>query len=105
MENLFLLRYADIYGMHRLPLAGKSETVRNLNELRDRIAKVEAEKSARSLKDLAVNGKDLMALGIPAGKQIGRILNELFQCVLDDPAMNEREKLLTVAKNLGEKIN
>ncbi|MBQ7158728.1 MAG: HD domain-containing protein [Treponema sp.] len=101
IDNLFLLRYADIYGMHRVPVVANSETVRNLNELRDRIVRVEAEKSARSLKDLAVNGKDLMALGIPAGKQIGRILNELFQCVLDDPAMNEREKLLTVAKNIA----
>ena len=93
---------ADIYGMHRVPVVATSDTVRNLNELRDRIAKVEAEKSARSLKDLAVNGKDLLALGIPAGKQVGRILNELFQCVLDDPAMNERERLLTVAKNLSK---
>ena len=104
IDNLFLLRYADIYGMHRVPVVATSDTVRNLNELRDRIAKVEAEKSARSLKDLAVNGKDLLALGIPAGKQVGRILNELFQCVLDDPAMNDRERLLTVAKNLSKDL-
>ena len=103
MENLFLLRYADIYGMHRTALSSRSETVHNLNELKDRIARVEAEKSARSLKDLAVNGKDLMNIGIPAGKQLGRILNELFQCVLDDPAMNERKKLLLVAGNLAKK--
>ena len=101
IDNLFQLRYADIYGMHRVPVVANSETVRNLNELRDRIDRVEAEKSALSLKDLAVNGKDLIALGIPAGKQIGHILNELFQCVLDDPAMNEREKLLRVAKSIA----
>lgn len=101
VEDLFLLRYADIYGMHRVPVVANSETVRNLNDLRDRIERVEAEKSALSLKDLAVNGKDLLALGIPAGKQIGRILNELFQCVLDDPKMNEREKLLRVAKAIA----
>ena len=104
MENLFLLRYADIYGMHRVPVVATSDTVKKLNDLRDRIAKVEAEKSAHSLKDLAVNGKDLLAIGIPAGKQIGRILNELFQCVLDDPAMNEREQLLAVAGKLKEQI-
>ena len=42
-----------------------------------------------------------MKIGIPSGKKLGFILNELFQCVLDDPEMNEREKLLTVAKNLN----
>ena len=102
IDDLFLLRYADIYGMHRVPVAAGSVTARTLDELRDRIAKVEAEKSARSLKDLAVNGNDLIALGIPAGRHIGRILHELFQCVLDDPAMNERERLLRVARSLAE---
>ena len=101
VEDLFLLRYADVYGMHRTVLDARSETVRLLIELKDRIAKIEAEKSAQSLKDLAVNGRDLMDLGIPAGRQIGYILNELFQCVLDDPAMNTKEKLLNLAKNLA----
>ena len=51
------------------------------------------------MKDLAVNGRDLMAEGIPAGKHLGIVLNELFETVLDDPAMNTKEKLLIVAKN------
>lgn len=104
IDDLLLLRRADIYGMHRVPVAAGSPAARNLDELRDRISVVEAEKSARSLKDLAVNGNDLLALGIPAGKHVGRILHELFQCVLDDPAMNERERLLRVARSLAEKI-
>ena len=104
IDDLLLLRRADIYGMHRVPVAAGSPAARSLDELRDRISVVEAEKSARSLKDLAVNGNDLLALGIPAGKHVGRILHELFQCVLDDPAMNERERLLRVARSLAEKI-
>ena len=100
MENLFLLRYADIYGMHRVPVVATSDTVKKLNDLRDRIAKVEAEKSAHSLKDLAVNGNDLIKEGLKPGKRLGAILQELFQCVLDDPEMNEKEKLLKVAQNL-----
>ena len=35
--------------------------------------------------------------GIPAGKTLGNILNELFECVLEDPQMNSKEKLLEVA--------
>lgn len=102
VENLFLLRYADVYGMHRIPLDARSGTVLLLNELRERIARIEAERSAQSLKDLAVNGRDLMEMGIPKGREIGFILNELFQCVLDDPAMNTKEKLLPVARHIFE---
>jgi tRNA nucleotidyltransferase/poly(A) polymerase len=69
-----------------------------LIELQDRIKKIEEENSALSLKDLAVNGKDLIALGIPAGKKLGAILNELFEAVLEDPGLNEKEKLLELAK-------
>ena len=49
------------------------------------------------LKDLAVNGHDLMELGVPAGPELGRILNLLFEHVLDDPDRNERATLLTAA--------
>ena len=55
------------------------------------------------LKDLAINGKDLMAAGIPAGKQLGTILNQLLETVLDDPSQNNREQLLTIATKLAEK--
>ena len=55
------------------------------------------------MKDLKVNGRDLMQEGIPAGKNLGRILNELFETVLDDPAMNDRDKLLNLALNLYKK--
>jgi hypothetical protein len=40
-----------------------------------------------------------MGAGIPSGKEIGRILNELLEAVLEDPALNEKEKLLTIARN------
>ena len=49
-----------------------------------------------------MNGNDLIQAGISPGKRLGHILNELFQCVLDDPEMNEKEKLLAVAKNLAK---
>ena len=54
---------------------------------------------------MKVNGKDLIAAGIPAGKHLGMILGELFQCVLDDPAMNEKERLMELARNLAESRN
>ncbi len=102
VEDLFALRIADIYGMHRQKVNPTNEGVQKIFRLRERIKEVSEKHSALSLKDLAVNGNDLIKAGIPAGKKLGFILNELFQCVLDDPQMNEREQLLTVARNIAE---
>ncbi len=103
VEDLFSLRIADIYGMHRYKVDPMNDGVQKLFILRERIRKIQSRQTALSLKDLAVNGNDLINAGIPAGKKLGFILNELFQCVLDDPEMNEKEKLLTVARNIVAK--
>ena len=47
-----------------------------------------------SLKDLAVNGSDLIARGIQPGKEIGVILHAMLEQVLEDPKLNEKETLL-----------
>lgn len=57
-----------------------------------------------SLKDLAVNGKDLMYIGIPQGSQIGIILNELMNMVIDETLPNDKDKLLQYALKLYNKI-
>jgi tRNA nucleotidyltransferase (CCA-adding enzyme) len=49
--------------------------------------------------DLAVNGSDLRALGA-AGPRIGQLLGELLERVLEDPALNTRENLLALAREL-----
>lgn len=100
LDNLFLLRLADIYGMHRVPLQQNSPSWNLLVELKKRIEKLMAENSVLSLKDLKVNGKDLMSEGIPSGKIMGKILNELFETVTDSPEMNDKEKLIGLAKKL-----
>lgn len=47
-----------------------------------------------SIKDLAVNGKDLIEAGIPAGPLLGQKLEEMFELVLQNPAKNTREDLM-----------
>ena len=46
-----------------------------------------------SLKNLAITGKELIAVGVPAGRQMGEILNSLLMLVLDNPQLNDREHL------------
>ncbi len=47
-----------------------------------------------SIKELAIDGRDLITLGIPQGKQIGEILNDLLQIVIEEPEKNHKELLL-----------
>ncbi len=54
------------------------------------------ENACLQIKDLAVNGNDLLALGY-SGKQIGTILNALLQQVLDESLPNEKQALLEAA--------
>jgi hypothetical protein len=75
-----------------------------LIQLQDRINKIQEENSAFTLKSLAVSGKDLMEIGIPSGRLIGKILDSLLETVLDDPKQNSKDVLLNIAKNLYEQM-
>lgn len=64
--------------------------------VRGLLAELKAENACLSLKDLAVNGNDLMALGY-RGKAIGTCLNALLEQVVDERLPNERKALLAFA--------
>ena len=51
-----------------------------------------------SLKELAVDGKDLIELGMKPGKELGEALEMLLGHVLDFPEDNTREALLKLLK-------
>jgi len=101
LDDLFDLRLADMYGMHNAPIVYKySAAINLLVELKDRIAVELEKKNALSLKDLAIDGNDLIQAGFEKGKKLGLILNHLLDCVIEDPQMNTREKLLEVAASI-----
>ena len=54
--------------------------------------------AALTLKELAITGRDLMALGIPAGPSIGNILKNVLEYVLENPEQNKKENLLGYVK-------
>ncbi len=75
-----------------------------LEQVRDRLAEIDeikmmaeqilAEGQCLTLKDLAVNGRDVIAAGVAPGPQVGRMLNALLDQVLSGQIPNEREALL-----------
>ncbi len=103
IEDLIDLRLADMYGKYNEDVRiHDSPACQLLIELMDRIKAVQESNNVLSLKSLAVNGRDLMQMGIPAGKSLGFILNQLLDMVIENPEDNDREKLLAIAKNIYE---
>ena len=98
LPDLYALRRADSYG-----IAKKEPSPHLLFPLIKRVEKALAESSALSLKDLEISGNDLIASGIPPGKYMGIILKELLEAVVEDPALNTREKLLEIAVKINQR--
>ena len=88
--DLLALQRADRIG------TGTGDTTA-LEEAEALIREILAENACLSLKDLAVDGRDLMALGY-SGKAIGNCLNTLLEQVLDERLHNEKQALLAAAK-------
>jgi putative nucleotidyltransferase with HDIG domain len=95
IEPLFRLRLADGFGQGRVEPDPRG--------LMPFMRRLEAQMTtALSVKDLAISGKDLIEAGIAPGKGMGLILGRLLEAVLDDPALNEKEKLLEIAAKMRE---
>jgi tRNA nucleotidyltransferase (CCA-adding enzyme) len=62
--------------------------------MEQQVREVLEEKPAVSLKDLAINGKDLIDLGYQEGVELGEMLKKLLEIVIDKPELNRRERLL-----------
>jgi hypothetical protein len=73
---------------------------RRLEAFEAHTERVLAAESALSIRDLAVDGHVLHEeAGIPKGPAMGRTLEFLLESVLQDPAQNERGRLLEIARN------
>ena len=75
----------------------KSKSV-EIERAENNVREILQEKPPVSLRDLAVNGKDLIELGYQEGKGIGQVLKELLNITLEKPALNQKKILLTWAK-------
>ena len=61
-------------------------------------------KECFSIKDLAVNGDDIIELGYKRGKEIGILLNNMLELVIENPEINTKERLLSYIKDVTKKI-
>ena len=98
IDKLLALRRADQLGRY-----GEEHRPRpspRLVALAQRVSAVMERREAVTVRDLAVNGSDLMThLKLAPGPVVGILLRQLLEAVLEDPALNERDRLLNIAAN------
>jgi len=97
IDALFAIRTGDIYG-------GKVDKVNqaylDLNDQFYRVVKKEIElETAFKVTDLAINGGDLINLGLTPGPHFSRILKGLLDDVIENPDLNDRDVLLDRVRN------
>jgi tRNA nucleotidyltransferase (CCA-adding enzyme) len=97
LEDLYALNAADVGAKGR----DASAELAALEQLRAHVARVVAEGAAFSTRDLKIGGHDLIKdLGLRPGPIIGQVLEALLEAVTNDPALNERERLLARAREM-----
>ena len=95
LDSLFALREADNIG------SGLKAEAHGLAELRARVTSLLEGPVVLERGDLVVDGTELMTeLGIPPGPALGRLLDELLDRAIADPTINDRARLLEVARSL-----
>ena len=91
MTDLLELKRADIYGQsgHK-----REEKFAEIDLIEDLFGQIVKNEECVTTKDLKVDGRDVIAAGIPKGPAVGRVLKSLLYEVIEDPALNDRDILL-----------
>jgi tRNA nucleotidyltransferase (CCA-adding enzyme) len=93
LEELFELQIADSKG-HKMnadysPILQRRQDVKKILEAGEPF----------TISQLKISGEDLIKIGFKPGKEIGVVLKDLLEKVMERPEMNNRDKLLELAKN------
>ncbi len=94
--DLVEIQRADVYGQH----PDKLDRIQMLDCIAARLRELIDQGVCFSIRDLAINGDDLMSIGYSADKQLGDTLQTLLELVMSDQLPNERASLLRYAKKL-----
>lgn len=76
----------------------RREKIENIIAMREIYQDTLVSEHCVTLRDLAVSGKDLMRIGMKPGRELGNMLNELLEWVIDDPECNKKEILCEYVK-------
>jgi tRNA nucleotidyltransferase (CCA-adding enzyme) len=91
----------DMYDLQKADILGSAPPFEfaELEQMQLEISNIMHSHQPLELKDLAVSGSDLIALGYTPGPNLGEALQKLLDVVLENPAKNQREVLLEIARH------
>ncbi|HIT34173.1 MAG TPA: HD domain-containing protein [Candidatus Faecousia intestinigallinarum] len=98
LRQLLALQRADFGGKG----TGRNESHPEFDQAEALLQEIQEEHACLSLKDLAVSGHDLLALGYAPGRALGACLERLLTQVVDGELPNEKESLLDAAKRFQQ---
>ncbi len=100
-EDFLLVKESDIKGQSFEFMDKHLLELKQIKELYQSIIK---DGECLEIKDLTINGNDIIKLGVKNGKEVGVILNRLLEMVLEEPSLNTKENLskLTIKLMIGE---
>jgi len=96
-DRFMEVRKADVMAQNHATLKPRLEKVELLKQLKADIVAESGESSGDEcfdLKSLAVNGKDLIAMGFEPGPKLGEALNMLLLAVMDEAVENKKDSLI-----------
>lgn len=98
LRRLLQVKRADNLAQHP-DYRGRQQEIDRLEEALDQLM---ARRPCFTLHQLAVNGRDLMAAGVPAGPELGRLLRSLLDAVMDGRCPNEKAALMALLVELRQ---
>ena len=99
--QLLEVKRADNMGQN---LEKVRDRLAELGEIRAQAERILAEKQCLTLKDLAVNGRDVIAAGIEPGPEVGQVLEGLLKRILDGEIQNQRNALLKGINSIKQQL-
>lgn len=94
-KNLLLVKKADINGHNPIYI---EKDLKNIKKIELILEDILIHQNDFTIKDLKINGKDLIDIGYNQDKSIGIVLRKLFNDVILNNVKNDRELLLNLAK-------
>lgn len=95
LRDLIKVQWADILAQNPIYAKGR---ILNLVEVEKKLNLIIEENECYSLKNLKINGGDLISMGFRKGKKLGETLKYLLDVVIENPALNEKDELIKLAK-------
>ena len=96
LNKLKILQRADILAHSPLGL-GRINRLEELNAISENLI---ASGAIFDIKDLEIDGKDIIALGVREGPEVGAVLSQVFCSYLEEKCPNSKESLIAEAKRL-----